>query len=222
MFQVLKRHFARYTPEMVEQACGVPPEAFARVCELVTDNSGPERTTAFVYSVGWTQHTVGAQYIRDRGHPPATARQHRPARRRHPGAARARLDPGLHRHPHPVRPAPRLPAHAARARERGSRDLRGRGEHGQGLLGRHEQLHGQPAEGLVGRGGHGGQRLLLRLPAPADRQPQHLRDRGRPDRRRAARATSCSARTRRSARPTAGCSGSAWPPWTGWWSATWS
>ena len=64
MFQVLKRHFARYTPDMVEQACGVPPEAFARVCELVTDNSGPERTTAFVYSVGWTQHTVGAQYIR--------------------------------------------------------------------------------------------------------------------------------------------------------------
>ncbi len=64
VFQVLKRHFARYTPEMVEQACGVPPDAFARVCELVTENSGPERTTAFVYSVGWTQHTVGVQYIR--------------------------------------------------------------------------------------------------------------------------------------------------------------
>ena len=64
VFQVLKRHFARYTPDMVEQACGVPPEVFARVCELVTDNSGPERTTAVVYSVGWTQHTVGAQYIR--------------------------------------------------------------------------------------------------------------------------------------------------------------
>ena len=30
----------------------------------MTENSGPERTTAFVYSVGWTQHTVGAQYIR--------------------------------------------------------------------------------------------------------------------------------------------------------------
>ena len=64
VFQVLKRHFARYTPKMVEQACGVPPDAFARVCELVTTNSGPDRTTAFVYSVGWTQHTVGAQYIR--------------------------------------------------------------------------------------------------------------------------------------------------------------
>jgi len=64
VFQVLKRHFARYTPEMVEQACGVPPEVFARVCELLTDNSGRDRTTSFVYSVGWTQHTVGVQYIR--------------------------------------------------------------------------------------------------------------------------------------------------------------
>ena len=64
VFSVLKRHFARYTPEVVELACGVPPEVFARVCELLTANSGRDRTTAFVYSVGWTQHTVGVQYIR--------------------------------------------------------------------------------------------------------------------------------------------------------------
>ncbi|HEV2253296.1 MAG TPA: formate dehydrogenase, partial [Streptosporangiaceae bacterium] len=64
VFQILKRHFARYTPEVVEQACGVPPETFARVCELLTANSGRDRTTAVVYSVGWTQHTVGVQYVR--------------------------------------------------------------------------------------------------------------------------------------------------------------
>jgi formate dehydrogenase major subunit len=64
VFQVLKRHFARYTPEMVERACGVPPDTFAQVCEWLTENSGRDRTTAFVYSVGWTQHTVGVQYIR--------------------------------------------------------------------------------------------------------------------------------------------------------------
>jgi formate dehydrogenase major subunit len=64
VFQVLKRHFARYTPELVEEVCGVPRETFERVCELVTANSGPDRTTAFAYSVGWTQHTVGVQYIR--------------------------------------------------------------------------------------------------------------------------------------------------------------
>jgi formate dehydrogenase major subunit len=64
VFQVLKRHFARYTPEMVAEVAGVPEETFRRVCELITENSGRDRTTAFVYSVGWTQHTVGVQYIR--------------------------------------------------------------------------------------------------------------------------------------------------------------
>lgn len=64
VFQVLKRHYARYTPEMVERICGVPQAVFRQVCELVTDNSGRDRTTAFAYAVGWTQHTVGVQYIR--------------------------------------------------------------------------------------------------------------------------------------------------------------
>ena len=64
VYQIVKRHFARYTPEMVEQVCGVPADTFRRVAEAVTSNSGPERTTAWVYSVGWTQHTVGVQYIR--------------------------------------------------------------------------------------------------------------------------------------------------------------
>jgi formate dehydrogenase major subunit len=64
VFQVLKRHYARYTPEMVEEICGVPQDRFRQVCELVTENSGRDRTTAFAYAVGWTQHTVGVQYIR--------------------------------------------------------------------------------------------------------------------------------------------------------------
>ena len=64
VFQIVKRHFSRYTPEMVEEVCGVPREQFLRVAEEVTANSGRDRTTAFVYSVGWTQHTVGVQYIR--------------------------------------------------------------------------------------------------------------------------------------------------------------
>ncbi|MBJ7903022.1 molybdopterin-dependent oxidoreductase [Streptomyces sp. DSM 110735] len=64
VFQVLKRHYARYTPELVEQVCGVPRDIFRQVCELLTENSGRSRTTAFAYAVGWTQHTVGVQYIR--------------------------------------------------------------------------------------------------------------------------------------------------------------
>ncbi len=64
VYQILKRHFARYTPDMVEDLCGIPKESFLRVAEEVTRNSGRDRTTAWVYSVGWTQHTVGVQYIR--------------------------------------------------------------------------------------------------------------------------------------------------------------
>ena len=64
VFQILKRHYARYTPEMVHQVCGIPPETFAEVCRHLTENSGPERTSEFVYAVGWTQHSTGSQFIR--------------------------------------------------------------------------------------------------------------------------------------------------------------
>src|SRR6266545_2984866 len=64
VYQILKRHYARYTPEIVEQVCGVPQALFAEVCRAWTESSGRERTTALVYSVGWTQHSVGVQYIR--------------------------------------------------------------------------------------------------------------------------------------------------------------
>jgi formate dehydrogenase major subunit len=64
VINVLKRHFARYTPEMVERICGISPEQFHQVAELLIKNSGRERTSALCYAVGWTQHTAGAQMIR--------------------------------------------------------------------------------------------------------------------------------------------------------------
>ena len=64
VFQILKRHFERYTPEMVEEVCGVPPDLFRKVAEALCENSGRERTSAFCYALGWTQHTIGVQYIR--------------------------------------------------------------------------------------------------------------------------------------------------------------
>jgi formate dehydrogenase major subunit len=64
VFQLLKKHFRRYTPELVEQVCGVSKRDFLAVAEALCENSGRERTSAFCYSVGWTQHTVGVQYIR--------------------------------------------------------------------------------------------------------------------------------------------------------------
>jgi formate dehydrogenase major subunit len=67
VFQILKRHYARYTPEMVERICGTPKDLFMKVAETITANSGREKTTAFVYAVGWTQHTTGVQLIRTAG-----------------------------------------------------------------------------------------------------------------------------------------------------------
>jgi formate dehydrogenase major subunit len=64
VYQILKRHYARYTPEMVEDACGVPREAFLRVADAFCRASGPDRTAAICYAVGWTQHSVGVQIIR--------------------------------------------------------------------------------------------------------------------------------------------------------------
>src|SRR5579883_2661511 len=63
VLQVIRRHFARYTPELVEQVCGVPRALFLRVAETILANSGRDRTTAFAYAVAWTQHTVGTQMI---------------------------------------------------------------------------------------------------------------------------------------------------------------
>jgi formate dehydrogenase major subunit len=67
VFQVMKRHYWRYTPEMVENVCGCPKDKFIQVAETLLENSGRERTSAIVYAVGWTQHTVGVQVIRTAG-----------------------------------------------------------------------------------------------------------------------------------------------------------
>lgn len=64
VFQILKRHYARYTPEMVQDMCGINAKDFEYLAHAITENSGRERTTCFAYAVGWTQHTLGAQFIR--------------------------------------------------------------------------------------------------------------------------------------------------------------
>jgi formate dehydrogenase major subunit len=64
VFQVLKRHFQRYTPEMVERYCGVPQDVFLKVADTFSSASGPDKTAAICYAVGWTQHSKGVQIIR--------------------------------------------------------------------------------------------------------------------------------------------------------------
>ncbi len=64
VWQTLRRHYRRYTPELVEQVCGTPRETFLKVAEALLSNAGPDRTGAICYAVGWTQHTTGVQMIR--------------------------------------------------------------------------------------------------------------------------------------------------------------
>ena len=64
VLSLLRRHYARYTAEMVERVCGTPRDQFLRIAELLAKNSGRERTTAFAYALGWTQHSAGVQFIR--------------------------------------------------------------------------------------------------------------------------------------------------------------
>ena len=63
VFQLMKKHFARYTPEMVSEVTGCPPERVVEVAETLLNNSGPDKTSAICYAVGWTQHTYGVQMI---------------------------------------------------------------------------------------------------------------------------------------------------------------
>lgn len=64
VYQILRRHYAAYTPEMVERITGCPQGTFLRIAEAITQNSGRERTTTWCYAVGWTHHTTGVQMIR--------------------------------------------------------------------------------------------------------------------------------------------------------------
>ncbi len=64
VYQIMRRHYERYTPGMVEQATGCRKETFLRICQSLTASSGRERTGAFCYAVGWTHHSFGVQIIR--------------------------------------------------------------------------------------------------------------------------------------------------------------
>jgi len=64
VLQVMKKHYSRYTPEMVSKICGTPKEAFLKVCEHIASTSAPDRVMTIMYALGWTQHSQGSQMIR--------------------------------------------------------------------------------------------------------------------------------------------------------------
>ncbi len=64
VYQLMKQHYSRYTPEMVSRICGTPKDAFLKVCALMASTAGGDRTMTILYALGWTQHSQGSQMIR--------------------------------------------------------------------------------------------------------------------------------------------------------------
>jgi formate dehydrogenase major subunit len=64
VLQIMRRHYGRYTPEMVHKICGTPPEAFLKVCEYIASTAVPGRAMTIMYALGWTQHSQGTQMVR--------------------------------------------------------------------------------------------------------------------------------------------------------------
>jgi formate dehydrogenase major subunit len=64
VFSILKQHYSRYTPEMVERICGTPRDKFLQVARLFVSTSVPDKSGTILYAMGQTQHTVGTQNVR--------------------------------------------------------------------------------------------------------------------------------------------------------------
>lgn len=64
VYQLMKQHYSRYTPEQVEKICGTPKEKFLKVCEMLASTAVPGRAGTILYALGWTHHSVGSQMIR--------------------------------------------------------------------------------------------------------------------------------------------------------------
>ena len=64
VYQLMKKHYARYTPELVEKICGTPKDQFLKVAEMIASTSTADRTMTVMYALGWTQHSQGSQMIR--------------------------------------------------------------------------------------------------------------------------------------------------------------
>ncbi len=64
VYQLMKKHYSRYTPEKIEALSGCPKETFLKVAELFTSTCKPDKVATILYAMGTTQHTVGTQNVR--------------------------------------------------------------------------------------------------------------------------------------------------------------
>jgi formate dehydrogenase major subunit len=64
VYQLLKQHYSRYTPEVVANITGIPPDQFLRAAKIAGEMGKPDKVMTIVYAVGLTHHTTGSQLIR--------------------------------------------------------------------------------------------------------------------------------------------------------------
>src|ERR1700734_2907971 len=64
VYNLLKTHYARYVPEMVERVCGTPKDKILHIWEMIASTATPTRAMTIMYALGWTQHSIGSQMIR--------------------------------------------------------------------------------------------------------------------------------------------------------------
>lgn len=64
VWNLLKEHVSRYTPEVVNNVTGTPIDSFIHVCNSLASTKTNDRAATFLYALGWTQHSYGSQIIR--------------------------------------------------------------------------------------------------------------------------------------------------------------
>ena len=64
VWNLLKTHVSRYTPELVERLCGTSKEDFLLISSILAETCVRDKTSTILYALGWTHHTGGAQMIR--------------------------------------------------------------------------------------------------------------------------------------------------------------
>src|SRR5215467_4291165 len=68
VFQLMKQHYSRYTPDAVENITGIPKDQFLQVAAMVGEMGRPDKVMSIVYAVGLTHHTTGGGMNAERGH----------------------------------------------------------------------------------------------------------------------------------------------------------
>jgi formate dehydrogenase major subunit len=64
VYQLLKKHYSRYTPDKVSAVTGTPEADLKKVYEAYTMTGKSDKAGTIMYAMGWTQHTAGTQNIR--------------------------------------------------------------------------------------------------------------------------------------------------------------